>query len=82
MKRSEEISAQKATITKMMHQKYLLTVSEGNTYFFAVVIETDFDIRRYLSNPKVTEAIQQFLKIFAEMIKISRALQREKHNVF
>ena len=44
MKQSEEISAQKATITMMMHQKYLLTVSKGNTYFFAVVIETDFDI--------------------------------------
>ena len=40
----EEISAQKATMTKMMHQKYLLTVSKGNTYFFAVVIETDFSI--------------------------------------
>ena len=44
MKQSEEISAQKATITMMMQQKYLLTVSKGNTYFFAVVIETDFDI--------------------------------------
>ena len=40
----EEISAQKATMTKMMHQKYLLSVSKGNTYFFAVVIETDFSI--------------------------------------
>ena len=40
----EEISAQKATMTKVMHQKYLLTVFKGNTYFFAVVIETDFSI--------------------------------------
>ena len=44
MKQREEISAQKATITKKMHQKYFLTVFEGNTYFFAVEIETDFNI--------------------------------------
>ena len=49
MKQREEISAQKATITKKMHQKYLLTVSEGNTYFFAVKLKL---ISIYTKMPK------------------------------
>ena len=59
MKRSEEISAQKATMTKMMHQKYLLTVSQGNTQFFAVVIETDFNKHFALNGIKALQKPQK-----------------------
>ena len=47
------MSDQESTMTKMLHQKCLLTVPEGTTFFFAVVINTDFNIH-FAKNGTIT----------------------------